>query len=73
MRIVYVMESDILNIEFLSDVEIANSMDHDGVIIDYSEDGRIVGIEILEASKRVSKDPLHLIDVAIVAGRPASP
>ena len=35
----------------------------DGVIIDYSKDGRIVAIEILDAGKRTTKGPLDLVDV----------
>jgi uncharacterized protein YuzE len=41
------------------------------VIVDYSKDGRIVSIEILDAGKRTSKDPLDLIDLSIVRSKPA--
>lgn len=71
MAIEYVPAQDILDIEFPTDVTIADSVHHDGVIIDYAEDGGIVAIEILDASRRVSKDPLHRIDLAIVAEKPA--
>ncbi len=66
MKIEYEQEHDILNIEFLSDTEIVNSVDHNGVVIDYGENNRIVAIEVLDASKRIHKDPLDLINFSIV-------
>ena len=56
----------IMNIEFISDVAIKDSVELDGVIIDYSKDGRIVAIEILDAGKRTTKNPLDLLDLSIV-------
>jgi uncharacterized protein YuzE len=58
MRIEYDPAHDLLNIEFLSDEAIAESVELDGVIIDYAKDGRIVSIEILDA--------LDLINLSIV-------
>ncbi len=52
--------------EFLSEERIAESVELDGVIIDYAADGKIVVIEILDASKRTTKNPLDLIDLSIV-------
>jgi len=46
---------DLLNIEFVSDVSIDESVELDGIIIDYSKDKRIVGIEILDAGKRTTR------------------
>ena len=66
MRIEYDPSHDLLNIEFLSDEAIAESVELDGVIIDYAKDGRIVSIEILDAGKRTTKNPLDLIDLSIV-------
>ncbi len=66
MRIEYDPAHDLLNIEFLSDEVIAESVELDGVIIDYARDGRIVSIEILDAGKRTTKNPLDLIDLSIV-------
>ncbi|MBI5124884.1 MAG: DUF2283 domain-containing protein [Planctomycetes bacterium] len=66
MRIEYDSGHDLLNIEFIADEAIADSVELDGVIIDYSKDGRIVAIEILDAGKRTTKNPLDLIDLAIV-------
>ena len=66
MRIEYDPKYDLLNIEFISDEAIAESIELDGVVIDYSKDGRIVAIEILDAGKRTTKNPLDLIDLSIV-------
>ena len=54
MRITYDPEVDVLRI-LLSNAAIEESdEDKPGVILDYDKDGNIVGLEILEASKRVS-------------------
>ena len=56
-----------LNIEFLANVSIdATLVEMDGVVIDYARDKRIVAIEVLDASKRTTRKPLDLIDLAIV-------
>lgn len=55
-----------MNIEFLSGEQIAESAELDGVIIDYSKNRRIVAIEILDAGKRTTKNPLDLLDLSIV-------
>ena len=66
MKIEYDPAHDLLNIEFVSNEPIAESVELDGVIIDYSNDGRIVAIEILDACKRTTKGPLDLLDLTIV-------
>ncbi len=66
MKIEYDPAHDLLNIEFIVDEAIAESVEIDGVIIDYSKDGKIVAIEILDAGKRTTKNPLDLIDLSIV-------
>ncbi len=71
MRIEYDPTHDLLNIEFISGEAITESAELDGVIVDYSKDGRIVSVEILDAGKRTSKDPLDLIDLSIVRSKPA--
>lgn len=68
MRIEYEPKHDILNIEFLEKTKIADSLELDGVIIDYSKDKRIVAIEILDASKRTTRKPFEEIDLAILKG-----
>jgi uncharacterized protein YuzE len=68
MRIEYDPTHDLLNIEFIPDEAIADSTELDGLIVDYSKDGKIVAIEILDASGRTTKSPLDLIDFSIVKG-----
>ena len=66
MKIEYDTAHDLLNIEFLANVPIDDSMELDGVVIDYAKDKRIIAIEVLDASKRTTRKPLDLIDLAIV-------
>lgn len=66
MRIEYDSKHDLMNIEFLKDVEITESVEVDGIIFDYAKDKRIVSVEILDAGKRITKDPLETIDFAVV-------
>ena len=56
MKITYDAEVDVLRLLF-RDAPVAESdEDKPGVIVDYDRDGNIVGMEILDASKRV-EDP----------------
>jgi uncharacterized protein YuzE len=66
MRIEYDTAHDLLNIEFLTNVPIDDSIELDGVVIDYAKDKRIVAIEILDASKRTTHKPSDLIKLAVV-------
>lgn len=54
MKVTYDQEVDVLRI-LLNDAEIEESdEDKPGVIIDYDDSGNVVGMEILDASKRIS-------------------
>ena len=56
MKVAYDPEVDVLHI-LLRNVPVQESdEDKPGVILDYDKEGNIVGIEILDASKRV-EDP----------------
>ncbi len=66
MKIEYDAAHDLLNIEFLANVPIDDSVEMDGVVIDYAKDKRIVAIELLDASQRMTRKPLDLTDLAIV-------
>lgn len=66
MKIEYDPKHDLMNIEFISEEAIVESVEFDGIIIDYSEDKRIVAIEILDAGKRTIKDPLDILDLTII-------
>ena len=72
MKIEYDPKHDLLNIEFIPDEAIVDSIELDGVIIDYSNDRRIVAVEILDAGKRTTKDPLDLFDLRIVKEKTAA-
>lgn len=52
MKIEYDPEHDLLNIEFLPKVSVDDSVEMDGVVIDYAKDKRIVAIEVLDAIKQ---------------------
>lgn len=65
MRVEYDPKHDLMNIEFLSGIGIAESVEIDGVIFDYDQDRRIVSIEILDVSKRITRSPLDKIDFAV--------
>jgi len=72
MKIEYDPIHDLLDIEFVSNESISESVEMDGIIIDYSKDGRIVGIDILDAGKRTTKNPLDLLEVKIVREKVAA-
>ena len=66
MKIEYDTAHDLLNIEFLVNVPTDDSVEMDGVVIDYAKDKRIVAIEVLDASKRTTRRPFDLANLAIV-------
>ena len=72
MKIEYDPTHDLLNIEFVPDELIDESVEMDGIIIDYSKDRKIIGIEILDAGKRTTKNPLDLLDLKIVREKAAA-
>ncbi len=53
MKVIYDPEVDVLRILFSSASIEESDEDKPGIIIDYDKDGNIVGMEILDASKRV--------------------
>ena len=55
MKIKYDKESDVLYIKFNSEPIAESDQEKPGIIIDYSENGQIVGIEVLKASSRVDE------------------
>ncbi|RRB04516.1 DUF2283 domain-containing protein [Larkinella rosea] len=64
MKVRYDKEVDVLYIR-LNDMPIMESdEDKPGVILDYSEDGLIVGIEILDASTRIKQPTSIDLEVA---------
>jgi uncharacterized protein YuzE len=65
MKITYDPEVDVLRLRFTDQPVLESDEDKPGVILDYDADGFIVGMEILEASKRV-KNP-QTMDFAIAS------
>jgi len=53
MKITYDAEVDVLRILFSNTPIEESDEDKPGVILDYDKDGNIVGLEILDASKRI--------------------
>lgn len=63
MRIEYSKSADALYVYF-REKEVARSKEvEEGVVIDLDEEGHIVGIEVLDASKRLQ--PNELVNVSI--------
>ena len=54
MRVTYDPEVDVLRIVLSNSPIEESDEDKPGVILDYDKEGNIVGLEILDASKRVS-------------------
>jgi len=59
MKVKYDQEVDVLRIRFSSAAVDESDEEKPGIILDYDRDGNIVGIEILNASKRM-EDPRSL-------------
>ncbi|MCG3112707.1 MAG: DUF2283 domain-containing protein [Candidatus Manganitrophus sp. SB1] len=53
MKVKYDQEVDVLTIQFSSAPVEESDEDKPGIILDYDKDGNVVGIEILNASKRM--------------------
>jgi uncharacterized protein YuzE len=64
MKVTYDPEVDVLRILFSNAPIEESDEDKPGVIIDYDKDGNVVGMEILDASKRM--DIPRTVDYAVV-------
>ena len=71
MKIAYDPEVDVLRILFSSAPIEESDEDKPGVVFDYDKDGNVVGMEILDASKRM--DNPHAVEFVLgsVSGSPA--
>ena len=66
MKATYDARTDTLSIILKADAAVAESdEDKPGVILDYDEDGNLVSLEILDASKRVTD--VHRIELETIA------
>jgi len=67
MKVEYDPKHDIINIEIVSDVPIAESIElDDGIIIDYSEGRNVVSIELLGVKKRLSPEAPEAVSFTVV-------
>ncbi len=66
MKIEYDPKHDLLIVEFMANEDIAESIEFDGVVIDYSKDRKIIAIEILDVGARTTENPLDLINLSTV-------
>ncbi len=65
MKITYDPEVDAMNIKFQSGKYDISKEIAEGIIIDYTKDGRVISIEILDASKRMPAKSIRDITVAM--------
>ncbi len=65
MKVSYDPGVDVLRILFNASAVFESDEDKPGVIVDYDAEGRVVGMEILDASKRV--DNPRSVELAIAA------
>jgi uncharacterized protein YuzE len=64
MKVTYDPEVDVLRIIFSNTPVEESDEDKPGVILDYDKDGNIVGLEILDASKRMENP--RLVEYAVL-------
>ena len=55
MKVTYDSEVDVLHVLFSNAPIEESDEDKPGVILDYDKDGNVVGVEILDAQKRLGK------------------
>ncbi|MGA2035808.1 MAG: DUF2283 domain-containing protein [Thermoguttaceae bacterium] len=64
MKAIYDPRTDTLSIELKSGPVAESDEDKPGVILDYDKDGNLLGIEVLDASKRVAETRTMQFQVA---------
>ena len=65
MKVFYDPQVDILRILFSNVAIVESDEDKPGVIIDYDADGNVVGMEILDASKKMEKPGSIEFEIAV--------
>ena len=68
MKVVYDAETDTLTINLRDEPVRESEAERSGVILDYAADGTLVGLEILDASRRVPKPTTVEIEVVSQTG-----
>ena len=69
MKIIYDPEVDIMEIIFCETTIVESDEDENGMIFDYDKEGKVVAIEILDASQRV--DNPQAISYVIQSSKPS--
>jgi len=64
MKAIYDPKTDTLSLELKSGPVAESDEDKPGVILDYDAEGNLVGIEVLDASKRVAEARTMQFEVA---------
>ena len=64
MKIIYDPEVDVLRLIFSSAVIEESDEEKPGIILDFDKDGNVVGMEILDASRRM-EDPRSVENAAL--------
>jgi len=65
MKINYDKKTDALYVRLSEETYKVSKKVTDNVLVDYSDSGKVVGIEILEASKNISSIPKTKVSVAV--------
>ncbi len=55
MRVIYDPETDTLDLIFRDEIVLESDEVREGIIIDYGQDGKLVSIEVLDASEHVGE------------------
>lgn len=66
MKITYDPDADAMNIRFQSGKYNISKEIADGIIVDYTKDGKVISIEILDASKRMPKKSIEDITIGMM-------
>ena len=67
MKIEYDDKADAMYIYFQSGKYEISKEIADGIIVDYTKDGKVIGIEILEVSRRMPMKELREVTVSLAA------
>ncbi len=65
MKIEYDKKADAIYVHFQQGKYEVSKEIADGIIVDYTKDGKVIGIEILEVSKRIPMKELKEVTVSL--------
>jgi len=65
MKITYDPDADAMNIKFQEGKYHISKEIAEGIIIDYTKDGKVISIELLDVSKRMPKKSIEEVAVSI--------